>query len=182
MTSNIYLEDIPSKKYNNRLEKELHYEQPEKDPPPSYELIEQYIYNSSKDNLNIYSIDCVRDSKLSEHNDDIENTRKIDDLCEDIAYIKKKISEIHSNDCSEIENYVNQQISNLKRYYSFTSFNDFDSITEKLKPTCQEGSTRALLTGDQSAMSKYSGRNTYIIAVTSLFGILSSFILLYKVI
>ncbi|SBS93778.1 hypothetical protein POVCU2_0083550 [Plasmodium ovale curtisi] len=91
MTSNIYMEDIPLKKYNNRLEKELHH-----------------------------------------------------------------------------------------GYYSFTSFNDFDSITENLKSTCQEGATRALLTGDKSAMSQYSDRNTSTIEVTSLSGILSSFIPLYK--
>ncbi|SBT01316.1 hypothetical protein POVCU1_066020 [Plasmodium ovale curtisi] len=155
MTSNIYMEDIPSKKYNNRLEK---------------------------------------DSKLSEHNHDIENIKKVDDLSKDIAYIIENFSEIHSNDCNEIESYINQQIynpisifttsetkySHILGYYSFTSFNDFYSITEKLKSTCQEGATRALLTGDQIALSQYSGRNTSIIAVTSLSGILSSFLLLYK--
>ncbi|SBS91199.1 hypothetical protein POVCU2_0066170 [Plasmodium ovale curtisi] len=190
MTSNIYMEDIPSKKYNNRLEKELHYEQPEKDPPPSYELIEQYIYNSSKDNLNIYSIDCIRVSKLGEHNDDIENMRKIVDFSEDIAYIIEKFSEIHSNDCNEIESYINQKIYNLKiiyttsetkysnilGYYSFTSFNDFYSTTEKLKSTCQEGATRALLTGDQSAMPQYSGRNTSTIATTFFGSILNNLV------
>ncbi|SBT58063.1 PIR Superfamily Protein [Plasmodium ovale wallikeri] len=162
--------------------------------PVSYKLIESYINNAAITHLKTWDDECIRDSKIHEYFDDIENMKNIDDLCEDIVYIEEKISKINSNDCSEIESYINQQISNLKsiyttsetkyshilRYYSFTSFKDFDSITEKLKSTCQEGATRALLTGDQSETSQYPGRNASIIAVTSLSGILSYFILLYK--
>ncbi|SBT72716.1 hypothetical protein POWCR01_000049000 [Plasmodium ovale] len=253
---NIYMEDIPSKKYNNKLEKELHYgeiskkiesdqlssedpfwsttlneyirnyifthidgwnnsnynkrcrdfnhildiilkkikEQPEKDPPVSYKLIELYIYNSAKDNLKIFSNDCTRDSKLSEHSNDIENMKEIDDLCEDITFIKKHISEIHTNVCKEIENYLDQQIATLKNiyttsstkyskilgYYRFTSFNQIDDIMGELKSKCQEGTRTSPLTGDHSDTSQYTGRNASIVAVTSLSGILSAALLLYK--
>lgn len=73
---------------------------------------------------------------------DIENMKEIDDLCEDTAFVKKNISEINTNLCKEIENYLDQQIANLKNiyttsstkyskilgYYSFISFNQINDI------------------------------------------------------
>ncbi|SBT58003.1 PIR Superfamily Protein [Plasmodium ovale wallikeri] len=116
----------------------------------SYKLIESYINNAAKMYLRPWSEECERNSKLSEHNDDIENMKKIDDLCEDIAYIKEKISEIHSNDCNEIESYFNQQITDLQtiytnsqtkyypilKHYNFNSFDDFNSTITDLKSKC----------------------------------------------
>ncbi|SBT51596.1 PIR Superfamily Protein [Plasmodium ovale wallikeri] len=138
-------------------------------PQVSYDLIKLYINNAAETLFEPWDGECERKPKFPDHSDDIENMKNIDDLCEDIAYIKEKFSEIHSNHCNKIESYINEQISNLKSiyttsekkyshilgYHSFTSFNDFDIITEKLKSTCQEGATRSLLTGDQTAMSQY---------------------------
>ncbi|SBT56552.1 PIR Superfamily Protein [Plasmodium ovale wallikeri] len=160
----------------------------------SYDLIEEYTNNAARMSLQIHDTSCTRDSKLPEHSDDIENAKKIDDLCEDVAYIEEKISEIHSNDCTEIQNYLDKQIAVLKSiyttseekythilgYYDFTSFDKIDNIVNDFKSKCQEGTTGASLVGDQGGTQPYSGRSTSIIAVTSLSGILSSFFLLYK--
>ncbi|SBT57557.1 PIR Superfamily Protein [Plasmodium ovale wallikeri] len=160
----------------------------------SYDIIPTYINNYADSHFMIWGYVCTRDSKLSTHYDYIENMKKIDDLCEDVIYIKEKISKIHKNDCKEIENYLDQQIPNLKNiytssstnysdilgYYGFTSFDEIDNIVKDFKSKCQEGTTGASLAGDQGEVPQHSGKNASIIAVTSLSGILSSFFLLYK--
>ncbi|SBT56562.1 PIR Superfamily Protein [Plasmodium ovale wallikeri] len=175
--------DIMLKKINHKIETKTNN---------SYTLIEEYINNAATNNLMIYTHKCKRESKLSTHSDDIENMKKIDDLCEDVAYIGEKISEIHKNDCKQIENYLDQQIANVKNiytstkysdilgYYGFTQFDKIDNIVGNFKSKCQEGTTGASLAGDHSETSQHSGRSDSIIAVTSLSGILSSFFLLYK--
>ncbi|SBT73925.1 hypothetical protein, conserved [Plasmodium ovale] len=164
------------------------------DYPDSYDLIKGYINNAANLYLEPWSDECQRNSKLDTHYDDIENLMKIDDLCEDIVDIKNRFSEINSDNCNEINNYIEQQISELgeiykstdSRYsdllgnYSFKSFAEINNIVENLMHNCQEGTAGAPLVGLQGETSQYSGRSTSIIAVTSLSGILSSFILLYK--
>ncbi|SBT55945.1 PIR Superfamily Protein [Plasmodium ovale wallikeri] len=159
-----------------------------------YELIKEYINKAAETHLSSWGNDCKRNSKLNTHYDDIENLKKIDDFCEDIAYLEKNISEIHSNDCKQIEIYIDQQITDLKpiytnsqtkylptlEYYNFKSFEDFNSKITNLKSKYQEGIDGAHLAGDKIETSQYSGGNTSIIAVTSLSGILSSALLLYK--
>ncbi|SBT57320.1 PIR Superfamily Protein [Plasmodium ovale wallikeri] len=160
----------------------------------SYDLIPTYINNSYNIHFMAWEYVCTRDSELNEDINYIENMKKIDDLCEDVVFIKEKISEIHKNDCKQIENYLDQQIPNLRniyttsdkkysdilKYYDFTSFDQIDSIVNDFKSKCQEGTTGASLVGDQGGAQPYSDRSASIIAVTSLSGILSSFILLYK--
>ncbi|SBT30654.1 PIR Superfamily Protein [Plasmodium ovale wallikeri] len=253
MTNGIHINDLPSKKYNNELNGQIHYKEiveniesetftPEdifwlttlpkyleeyintyvdmwsysneskrcrdlnnkldsiikrvknkETYNESYDLIINYINNSATNHLRVNTLECKRESKLPEYSDDIENMKNIDDLCEDIVYVDKNFSEINSDHCKEIQNYISQRITSLKeiyiysyekyshilKYYDFTTFDDLDSITGRLKSKCQDAKG-ALLTGGQSEMSQYSGRNASIIAVTSLSGILSSFFLLYK--
>ncbi|SBT52925.1 PIR Superfamily Protein [Plasmodium ovale wallikeri] len=255
MTKGIILNDIPSKKYNYELKREIHYEDIQKNmegdkltadvyfwqttlpehlqkyinghmdewskdnnkkrcrdlnhildlilkkikkkltaSPDSYDLIEEYINKAAKTHLEPWGDECERKSKLSDDSDDIENIKNLDDLCEDIVYIKKKISEIHKNHCNEIYRYINQQIFNLENiytmsktkysdilgYYNFTSLDDFNDTITNLKSKCQEGINGLPLAADQSETSQHSGKSASIIAVTSLSGILSSFFLLYK--
>ncbi|SBT59345.1 PIR Superfamily Protein [Plasmodium ovale wallikeri] len=169
-------------------------QQPKKEPPVSYELIEEYINNSARDSLEIYGEECTRNSKLPEYSNDIENMKKIDDFCEDIVYIRNRFSEINNDNCNEIKLYIEQQnselgqintttdskYSNILRYYGFTSFSEINTTVGKLKTKCQEGIDGASLTSDDSETSEHSGRSASIIAVTSLSGILSSALLLYK--
>lgn len=136
----------------------------------SYNLIIDYINNYATSHLRINTHGCKRESKLSTHYDDIEYMKKIDYLCEDIDYIKNRISKINSIKCEEIENYIEQQISELGKiyrtsdnkysdilgYYSFKSFDDFNSISENLKYKCKEGTVISTLTGYQGEMSQHS--------------------------
>lgn len=117
-------------------------------------------------------------------------------MCEDIDYFKNIISEINRDNCNEIKNYVEEQIkkigpiyassdtkySDIIGYYKFTSFNKIDNIIERLKSKCPEVTVASPVIGDQGEMQHYSSRNSSIIAVTSLSGIVSSFFLLYEVI
>ncbi|SBT52580.1 PIR Superfamily Protein [Plasmodium ovale wallikeri] len=169
-------------------------EKKQTNPLVSYNLIEEYINKAAEAHFTTWGNMCTRKSKLSETSDDIKNIKKIDDLCEDIDYIKNRIPEINSDNCKQIQNYIEQQISELGQiyrtsdnkyshilgYYSFKSFDDFDSTIKKLKIKCQEGNTGEALEGDLGEMQHNSSRNASIIAVTSLSGILSSFFLLYK--
>ncbi|SBT74285.1 hypothetical protein, conserved [Plasmodium ovale] len=161
---------------------------------PSYDLVEGYINSAATYSLQVQTKKCFRDLKDNYDLDNIENKKKIDDLCEDVAYINGKVSKINVDHCKEIENYITQRITSLKKvymsasskyshilnYYDFTSFDDFNSITGKLKSKCQEGIGGASLTSDDGETSEHSGRSASIIAVTSLSGILSSALLLYK--
>ncbi|SBT52016.1 PIR Superfamily Protein [Plasmodium ovale wallikeri] len=256
MTNNMRLEDLPSKKYNDELKKEIHYEdidnhieidtfssedvfwkttlydhvrdyinnhidlwpeinnnkrcrdfnnildiilkkvkkKKETKPKVSYDLIASYINSSAEIYLKPWEHVCKRNSKFNEHNDDIENEKNVDDFCEDIDYIKKRFSEINSDNCKEIEDYITQQVrdfgetyttlgnkySNILGYYRFTSSAEINTIVENLKSKCKELTAGALLAGDRGEMQNYSGRNASIVAVTSLSGILSSALLLYK--
>ncbi|SBT52740.1 PIR Superfamily Protein [Plasmodium ovale wallikeri] len=160
----------------------------------SYSLFQVYIDEAAKANLLTWGGECERKSKIPDDSDDIENMKNLDDLCEDIVYIKKEISEIHKNHCNEIYRYINQQIFNLENiytmsktkysdilgYYNFTSLDDFNDTITNLKSKCQEGIDGLPLAADQSETSQHSGKSASIIAVTSLSGILSSFFLLYK--
>ncbi|SBS84714.1 hypothetical protein POVCU2_0027560 [Plasmodium ovale curtisi] len=190
--SGITKNDLPSKKYKIELENGIHYEEVEQNMEDDrltikledfnhildfmlkrikakeitnsyvfYKLIKLYINNATEIHLEPWDGECERKPKFPDHSDNIENMKKIDNLCEDIAYIEENISEIH-------------------RYYSFNSFDDFDSTVKKLKFKCQDISTASSITKDQGEIETYSGRNTSIIAVTTLSGILSSFFLLYK--
>ncbi|SBT59374.1 PIR Superfamily Protein [Plasmodium ovale wallikeri] len=161
-----------------------------------YSLFQDYIDEAAKSHLKTWEDEykCIRDSKIPKYSDDIENMKNIDDLCEDIAYIEKNVSKIHSNNCKQIESYIDQQITNLKPiytssstkysdilgYYGYTSFDKIDNIAKDFKSKCQEGTTGASLAGYQGGMPQNTGKNASIIAVTSLSGILSSFFLLYK--
>ncbi|SBT57561.1 PIR Superfamily Protein [Plasmodium ovale wallikeri] len=160
----------------------------------SYDLIEQYVYNSAKYSLEIYGDECTRNSKIKVNYDDIENMKKFDDLCEDIDYIKSLISDIDSDNCKQIESYIDQKITDIEQiytkssskyshileHYHFQSFDEINTTLRNLKSKCQEGIDGVSLTGDHSETSHHSGGSAPIIAVTSLSGILSSFFLLYK--
>ncbi|SBT73793.1 hypothetical protein, conserved [Plasmodium ovale] len=160
---------------------------------PSYELVESYINSAAILSLQVQTRKCFRDSKDNYDLDYIENKKNIDDLCEDITFIKDKFSEFHNNNCKQIESYIDEQITALKPiytksqakyspilgYYNFNSFDDFNDTITNLKSKCQKVTATALA-GDQGEMPQHSGKNSSIIAVTSLSGILSSFILLYK--
>ncbi|SBT59268.1 PIR Superfamily Protein [Plasmodium ovale wallikeri] len=166
----------------------------EKNSQVSDKLIEQYINEAAITHLQTWDNECIRDSKINEYFDDIENMKNLDDLCEDIVYIKEKISEIHSNDCNEIDRYINKQIFNIEniytmsqtkysdilRHYNFTSVDEIDTTVGMLKSKCQESIDGSPLVADQSETLQHSGKSASIIAVTSLSGILSSFFLLYK--
>ncbi|SBT72854.1 hypothetical protein, conserved [Plasmodium ovale] len=178
-----YILDFILKKIEKKLQ----------DSQGPYELIKNYINQAAITHLKPWDDECIRDSKIPEYSDDIENMKNIDDLCEDITYINGKFSEINSDHCNEIKSYIDRQITSLKeiyisspekyfhilKYYDFTTFDNLDSITGRLKFKCQH-TTGAPLAGDQSETSQYSGRSASIIAVTSLSGILSSALLLYK--
>ncbi|SBT55891.1 PIR Superfamily Protein [Plasmodium ovale wallikeri] len=160
----------------------------------SYTLIEQYINNAATYSLQFQSIECKRESKLSAHYDDIEYMKQFDDLCEDIYYIKNRISDIDSDNCKQIESHIDQQITDIEQiykkspskysyileHYHIESFDEINSTLGKIKSKCQEDIARSSLTSNQGEMPQHSGKNASIIAVTSLSGILSSFILLYK--
>ncbi|SBT58401.1 PIR Superfamily Protein [Plasmodium ovale wallikeri] len=179
-----YILDIILKKIKKK-------EQTNSDVP--YSLFQDYIDKAAKAHLQTWGGECERKSKLPDDSDDIENMKNLDDLCEDIVYIRKKILEIHKNHCNEIDNYINEQIFSLKHiykmsetkysdilgYYNFTSLDEIDTTAGKLKSKCQADITGASL-ADQAEMQQYPGRSASIIAVTSLSGILSSFFLLYK--
>lgn len=64
-----------------------------------YKLIKLYINNATEIHLEPWDGECERKPKFPDHSDNIENMKKIDNLCEDIAYIEENISEIHSNYC-----------------------------------------------------------------------------------
>ncbi|SBT02577.1 PIR Superfamily Protein [Plasmodium ovale curtisi] len=191
MTRSICLNDLPSSQFHNELKHGIHYEGIVKNiERETFSLGDKFW----KYTLNSYVNRCTRNSNDSSEYDDIENKKNIDDLCEDIAYINENISEIHSNDCKKIEGYIDQQITKLNsiyanspskythilEHYHFQSFDDFNSTITNLKSKCQEGAATASLVGHQAEMAQYSGKNASIIAVTSLSGILSFFILLYK--
>ncbi|SBT72544.1 hypothetical protein, conserved [Plasmodium ovale] len=160
----------------------------------SYSLIQEYIDKGAEEHLKIWDADCKRNSKISENSDDTENMKRIDDLCEDIDFVNKKISEIDFSKYQEIENHIAQQISELREkyttstekyshilsYYGFVSFDNFDSILEKLKSKYQEYIESSSLTGDENGISQFSGNHSTILAGLSLSGILSLFMLLYK--
>ncbi|SBT56813.1 PIR Superfamily Protein [Plasmodium ovale wallikeri] len=160
----------------------------------SYDLVEGYINSATTYSLQVQTRNCFRDSKDNYDLDYIENKKNIDDLCEDITFIKDKFSEIHNNNCKQIESYIDQQITTLKpiytnlqtkyspilEYYNFKSFDDFNDTITKLKSKCEEFAATSSLVGHQGGMQQYSNRSVSIIAVTSLSGILSSFFLLYK--
>ncbi|SBT84189.1 PIR protein [Plasmodium ovale] len=147
-----------------------------------YELIPTYINNSADSHFMTWGYVCNRDSKISAHSDDIKNMKKFDDLCEHTVYIKNIFSEINSHNCKEIKNYIEQKISELRqiyttsdskysnilRYYGFTSFSEINTTVEKLKSKCQENIAGTSLAGHQGEMPQYSGKNSSIIAVTSL--------------
>ncbi|SBT51016.1 PIR Superfamily Protein [Plasmodium ovale wallikeri] len=254
MTNSIHVNDLPSKKYNDELKEQIHYQEivqniesetfaPEdkfwsttlhkyleeyiskyvdtwsvsndkkrcrdlnnildsiikkiknkKTYDESYNLTIGYINNSATSHLRVNTHECIRESKLTTHYNDIEYMKKIDDLCEDIDYIKNRISEINSVKCEEIKNYIEQQITELENiyrtsdnkysdileYYGFKSFDDFDDISENIKSKCKEGTEASTLAGNQGEMSQHSGRYASIGAAISLSGILSIFIFLYK--
>ncbi|SBT55819.1 PIR Superfamily Protein [Plasmodium ovale wallikeri] len=160
----------------------------------SHNLIKDYINRAAETHLQTWGDECKRKSKLPDHSDYIEYMKKVDDLCEDTDYIKKRIPEMNSANCKAIENYITKQISELGQiyttsdnnysdilgYYDFTSFHQIDNIVENLKSKCQEVTAGVSLVGGQGGMQQYSGRNASIVAVTSLSGILSSALLLYK--
>ncbi|SBT56808.1 PIR Superfamily Protein [Plasmodium ovale wallikeri] len=164
------------------------------DSSGSYDLIEQYINKAAEAHLKPWGSECERKSKLPDDSDYIENMKSIDDLCEDIAYINENISKIHSNYCKKIEGYIDQQITKLNSiyedspskysdilgHYGFTSFSEINTALGNFKSKCKEGTTGASLVDDQGGMQQYSGRNASIVAITSLSGILSSALLLYK--
>ncbi|SBT85107.1 PIR protein [Plasmodium ovale] len=257
MTNNMRLEDLPSKKYNDELKKEINYREIDNriesntfssedvfwkttlydyvsdyinnhierwpdsnnknkrcrdfnnildiilkkvkqkiktNPQVSYDIIASHINNSAKIYLGPWGTECTRNSKFNEHNDDMKNEKSVDDFCEDIDYIKKRFSEINSDNCKEIEDYITQQVidlgeiyttsgnkySNILGFYDFTSFDKIDNIVENLKSKCKEVTAGVSLAVDQEEMQQYSAKSVFFIAVTSLSGILSSFILLYK--
>ncbi|SBT58708.1 PIR Superfamily Protein [Plasmodium ovale wallikeri] len=160
----------------------------------SYSLIKQYIDNGVEAHLMIWENKCKRNSKIDENSAETENKKKIDDLCEDIDFINKNTSEIDFSKYQEIENHIAQQISELREkyttstekyshilsYYGFVSFDNFDSILEKLKSKYQEYIESSSLTGDENGISQFSGSHSTILAGLSLSGILSLFMLLYK--
>ncbi|SBT57673.1 PIR Superfamily Protein [Plasmodium ovale wallikeri] len=129
-----------------------------------YSLIYEYIENAAKAHLQTWGAECERKSKLPHDSDDIENMKNLDDLCEDIVYINKKISEINKNHCNKIDSYINQQIFDLNNiykmsetkysdilgYYNFTSLYDFNVTTTNLKSKCQEYIDGLPLAADQS--------------------------------
>ncbi|SBS89148.1 hypothetical protein POVCU2_0052680 [Plasmodium ovale curtisi] len=70
--------------------------------------------------------ECIRNSEIDEEFKYMKNKKKIDDFCEDVAYIVENISEIHSNVCKEIKTYIVEQITILKPIYttSGTKYSD----------------------------------------------------------
>ncbi|SBT58156.1 PIR Superfamily Protein [Plasmodium ovale wallikeri] len=220
MTKAITINNLPSKKYKNELENGINYQDIEKNIEEgrfatnlSYwsttvrtylekyidDNIDEWSYSNyekrcAEAHLMIWEDKCKRNSKIDENSDETENKKKIDDLCEDIDFINKNISEIDFSKYQEIENHIAQQIDELREkyttstekyshilnYYGFASFDNFDSILEKLKSKYQEYIESSSLTGDENGISQFSGSHSTILAGLSLSGILSLFMLLYK--
>ncbi|SBT54968.1 PIR Superfamily Protein [Plasmodium ovale wallikeri] len=184
------LDDLPSKKYYTELKNGIKFDAIHKkvestpfspEDPFWVNTLPQYLENYIKRYIDTWSMS--------------NEGKRCRDLNHILNSIIKRIKEKPTYDESYnlIEAYTNSaatyslQIqdtlctrdSELK-HYQFKSFDDFDSTIKKLKSKCQEETARTSLTGDQDEMQQYSDRNSSIIAVTSLSGILSLFFFLYK--
>ncbi|SBS95951.1 PIR Superfamily Protein [Plasmodium ovale curtisi] len=180
MTNGIRIGDLPSKKYNNELKNGINYNEIVKNIE-SDEFSSEDKFSDSYNTLDIilkkikekiktktlFSYELIAlyinnsaQTHLNTWNNECTRNSKINENYDNIENIK------NIDDLCEDTAYINGNISGIHR---------------KLKSKCQEDIARSSLTGDQGEMSQYSGRNASIIAVTSLSGILFSFVLLYKI-
>ncbi|SBT56980.1 PIR Superfamily Protein [Plasmodium ovale wallikeri] len=115
-----------------------------------HDFIEETIRGYTKNILRVYDKDNFHENPInvSNYNQvEIENSKKIDNLCEDIDYIDKNIEQINSSSqCQNIQSFIQQENQELKaiyedssdkysyilQFYNYPSFNHFENIIQKI--------------------------------------------------
>ncbi|SBT73785.1 PIR protein [Plasmodium ovale] len=124
---------------------------------------------------------------------DINDSKRVDDLCEDIKYIDNNIIRINSSsECKQIKEHIYGRNNSLKttynsgkysdilKHYEFLSFNKLDSIIEKIKCNSDANTEQTALKGDSLEIPQLSVEHLPMAVIFSFLGILLIFFFLYK--
>ncbi|SBT56624.1 PIR Superfamily Protein [Plasmodium ovale wallikeri] len=138
--------------------------------------LKSYGYDNCSTNLSTYEEDTINNSK------------RLDDLCEDATYVESKHNDINSSsNCKDIKNHFIQEISELKaynldflEYYDFSSFDELEGIIQKIKCNSDHAVGSSLARQGTHETYQFPVKYIPIVLIISLMGILFILFFLYK--
>lgn len=162
-----------------------------------YDAIKEAIMNNIDSAfLNVRYPSCLSVTNKEDYykHIDIKDSKKVDDLCEDVKYIDSNIIDINrSSECEQIKEHIYGRNNDLKttynsgkysdilKHYKFLSFDELDSIIEKIKCNSDANTEQAALKGGSQEISQLSVEHLPMAVIFSFLGILLIFFFWYKV-